>query len=145
MTEGSGVCTFCAIVRGDAEAFEVHRDDSSVAFLDRRPVFHGHVLVVPRLHVVTLPDLPGDLLAPFFAAVRRISAAVPPALDAHGTFIAMNNIVSQSVPHLHCHVVPRRRKDGLRGFFWPRMTYASDVEAAETASRVRLALRDAAL
>jgi histidine triad (HIT) family protein len=118
----------------------VHRDDHAVAFLDRSPVFKGHVLVVPARHVTALPDLPVDELQPFFAVVQRIAAIVPDALGADGTFVAMNNIVSQSVPHLHAHVVPRRRKDGLRGFFWPRVRYADENEAAEFASRLRAAL-----
>jgi histidine triad (HIT) family protein len=116
-------CTFCSIAAGTAPAAIVYASDTSVAFLDVAPVFKGHVLVVPRQHVVTLPDLDASLLAPFFADVQRISAVLPAALDAHGTFVAMNNIVSQSVAHLHVHVVPRRRKDGLRGFFWPRQRY----------------------
>jgi len=133
-------CVFCAIAGGSTEAGLVHADDHVVAFLDRSPVFKGHVLVVPRAHVETLPDLPADLLAPFFAVVQRIAAAVPLALDAHGTFVAMNNVVSQSVPHLHAHVVPRRRKDGLRGFFWPRTRYDDDADADAYAERIREAL-----
>ena len=123
-------CVFCEIVGGRLAADTVYEDAHVVAFLDRAPVFKGHVLVVPRLHVATLADLPTAELAPFFAVVQRISAAMPIALDAHGTFVAMNNTVSQSVPHLHAHVVPRRRKDGLRGFFWPRVKYADDAERA---------------
>ena len=98
----------------------------AAAFLDRRPVFPGHVLVVPRAHVVTLADLPADQVAPFFTAVQRVASAVQAGMGAAGTFVAMNNVVSQSVPHLHAHVVPRRFKDGLRGFFWPRQKYADD-------------------
>lgn len=131
---------FCSVVAGSIAAHVVLETDDVVAFLDRAPVFEGHVLVVPRAHVETLPDLPADALAPFFAAVQRVAAAVPAALDAHGTFVAMNNVVSQSVPHLHAHVVPRRRKDGLRGFFWPRVKYADDAHAAALAARVRDAL-----
>jgi histidine triad (HIT) family protein len=115
-------------------------DDAHVAFLDARPLFHGHVLLVPRAHVETLPDLPAEALAPFFARVQRLSVAVRDAMDATGTFVAMNNVVSQSVPHLHCHVVPRRFKDGLRGFFWPRMKYADDDERDAVAARIREAL-----
>ncbi len=133
-------CIFCAIVRGDLAAFVVAETEHTVAFLDRRPVFPGHTLLVPRRHVVTLPDLPDDLLTPFFAEARRLAAAIPVALDAAGTFVANNNIVSQSVPHLHVHVVPRRPKDGLKGFFWPRTKYRDDAHAEEVASQIRAAL-----
>jgi histidine triad (HIT) family protein len=115
-------------------------DEVAVAFLDARPVFKGHLLVAPREHYVTLPDLPSDLVGPLFRRVQRLSAAVPAALGAQGTFVALNNVVSQSVPHLHVHVVPRTRGDGLRGFFWPRVKYASDEEAAGYARRLREAL-----
>lgn len=133
-------CVFCSIVSGGFDAHVVYSDDSCVAFLDRSPVFIGHVLVVPRQHVETLVELRAELLAPLFGAVQRVAAALPPALDAHGTFVAMNNRVSQSVAHLHVHVVPRRRKDGLRGFFWPRVRYESDEHVAATASAIRAAL-----
>ena len=133
-------CVFCSIVAGRLPAHEVWRDDVVVAFLDRSPVFEGHVLVVPVGHVVTLADLPVSAVGPFFERVQRITAAVPAALGADGTFVANNNIVSQSVAHLHVHVVPRRRKDGLRGFFWPRRRYASDIAAEETAAMIRAAL-----
>ncbi len=130
---------FCRIVAGELAAHEVWRDDHVVAFLDHRPVFRGHVLVCPRLHVETLPELPADLLVPLFGVTQRISAAVVPAFDAEGTFVALNNVVSQSVPHLHVHVVPRRRGDGLRGFFWPRTRYAPGEEESY-AARLRAAL-----
>ena len=133
-------CLFCSIVAGDTPAHTVLQDDVAVAFLDIRPLFPGHVLVVPRQHHVTLPDLPDDLVGPFFARVQRVAAAVPEAMDATGSFVAMNNIVSQSVLHLHAHVVPRTKGDGLRGFFWPRTKYADDAELAEYAERVRSAL-----
>jgi histidine triad (HIT) family protein len=110
------------------------------AFLDARPLFPGHTLVVPRRHIELLPDLPSDLLGPLFAAVQRVALAVVEALGADGSFVANNNRVSQSVPHLHVHVVPRRRGDGLRGFFWPRQRYASDADAAAVATRLRAAL-----
>jgi histidine triad (HIT) family protein len=129
-------CIFCAIAAGRIPAQVVFSDEHTTAFLDARPVFKGHVLVVPREHVVTLADLPAGLIGPFFTAVRLISAAVPEALGAQGTFVAANNVVSQSVPHLHVHVVPRRRKDGLRGFFWPRTKYAGDGEMAAVAARI---------
>jgi len=128
---------FCAIAAGAVPAHVVFSDEDTTAFLDARPVFKGHVLVVPREHVVTLGDLPDDLIAPYFRAVRLISAAVPAALGSQGTFVAANNVVSQSVPHLHTHVVPRTRGDGLRGFFWPRHKYESDEEAAGYAARIR--------
>jgi histidine triad (HIT) family protein len=130
-------CPFCAIVSGAADADLVLDVDGAVAFLDRSPLFKGHVLVVPRDHVVTLPEL-GDV-EPFFVAVRRVAAAIPPALGAQGTFVAINNVVSQSVPHLHAHVVPRTRGDGLRGFFWPRSKYAPG-ESASVAERIRESL-----
>ena len=118
----------------------VAQSASTVAFLDHRPIFPGHTLVVPREHVVTLRDLAPDQVGPYFRDVQRVAVAVQDGLDAQGTFVAENNVVSQSVPHLHVHVVPRRRKDGLRGFFWPRSKYASDAEAAEVASRLGAAL-----
>jgi histidine triad (HIT) family protein len=129
-------CPFCAIVTGDEAADEVYRDDLAVAFLDRRPLFPGHVLVVPARHVETLPDLDAAEIAPLFAVVQRLSTVVPQALGSQGTFVAMNNVVSQSVPHLHVHVVPRTKGDGLRGFFWPRTRYAPG-EAAAVADRLR--------
>ena len=132
-----GACVFCAIVDGTAAAHRVLDDDVAVAFLDQRPVFKGHVLVVPRRHVVTLLDLDEDELGPFFARVQRVTGAVQEAMGADGSFVAMNNIVSQSVAHLHVHVVPRRRRDGLRGFFWPRIAYASDDEMTITAQAIR--------
>jgi len=131
---------FCDIAAGRVPAHTVLADDDTVAFLDARPVFKGHLLVAPRDHVVTLPDLPVSRIGPFFSQVQRISAAMPDALGCQGTFVALNNVVSQSVPHLHVHVVPRTRGDGLRGFFWPRQRYASDEEAAEYAARLRASL-----
>jgi histidine triad (HIT) family protein len=132
-------CVFCDIVAGSVEADRVLETDDLVAFLDRRPVFKGHVLLVPREHVVTLPDLPERLRDPFLAASQRIATAMVEGLGAQGSFVAVNNTVSQSVPHLHLHVVPRTKGDGLRGFFWPRTKYA-DGEAAEYADRLRRAL-----
>jgi histidine triad (HIT) family protein len=114
--------------------------DGTVAFLDHRPIFPGHTLVVPRDHVETLRDLPADAIGPFFGDVQRIAVGVQDGLDAQGSFVAENNVVSQSVPHLHVHVVPRRRKDGLRGFFWPRTKYGSQEEMDEVATRIRAAL-----
>ena len=129
-------CLFCGIVAGGVPAFKVVDRPEGMGFLDARPVFKGHVLVVPRPHVPQLVDLPAELLPGFFALVREVAEAVPDALGAQGTFVAMNNVVSQSVPHLHAHVVPRTKGDGLRGFFWPRTKYASDDEAATYAERI---------
>jgi histidine triad (HIT) family protein len=133
-------CLFCSIVAGTVPAFGVVDTADGVGFLDIRPVFKGHVLVVPRPHVSQLTDLPAALLPGYFALVQRIAAAVPLALESQGTFVAINNVVSQSVPHLHTHVVPRTKGDGLRGFFWPRTKYASDDEARSYADRVAGAL-----
>ena len=130
-------CVFCGVIDGSIDAEVVWSNEVAVAFLDHSPVFKGHVLVVPREHVVTLADLPADLVGPYFAIVQRIADAVPKALGADGTFVAMNNVVSQSVAHLHAHVVPRRFKDGLRGFFWPRVRYASTDERASFAEPIR--------
>ena len=132
-------CLFCAIADGSVPADRVLETDDLVGFLDARPVFKGHVLLVPREHVVTLPDLPAALRDPFLAAGQRLATAMVEALGAQGSFVAMNNTVSQSVPHLHLHVVPRTKGDGLRGFFWPRTKYA-DGEAGEYADRLRAAL-----
>src|SRR3954467_6435510 len=132
-------CVFCAIVAGETEAERILDEESFVAFLDQRPVFKGHVLLVPRDHVVTLLDLPAGLRDGFLAAGQRLAAAVVEGLGAQGSFVAVNNVVSQSVPHLHLHVVPRTKGDGLRGFFWPRTKYA-DGEAGEYAGRLRRVL-----
>ena len=133
-------CVFCVIAEGGSEAAIVLADDQVVAFLDARPVFKGHTLLVPRTHIATLPDLPDDLALPFLAAARRLAAAMVAGLAAQGSFVAVNNVVSQSVPHLHLHVIPRTKGDGLRGFFWPRVTYDSPQEMAEYAARLRAAL-----
>src|SRR4051795_12907615 len=132
-------CLFCGIAAGDTAAETVLETEHVVAFLDHRPVFKGHVLLVPREHVVTLPDLPAALRDPFLEAAQRLSRAVVDGLGAQGSFVAMNNTVSQSVPHLHLHVVPRTKGDGLRGFFWPRTRYAAG-ESADYAARLRAAL-----
>jgi len=132
-------CVFCRIVTGEVPSDVVLETEDVVAFLDQRPVFKGHVLLVPREHVVTLPDLPARLRDPFLAAGQRLAAAMVDALGAQGSFVAVNNVVSQSVAHLHLHVVPRTKGDGLRGFFWPRTKYA-EGEAAEYAVRLRAAL-----
>ena len=133
-------CLFCRIIAGDVPAHVVLSDREVVAFLDARPVFKGHVLVLPHQHHETLASLPAALVGPLFTQVRRVSAVMPQALGAQGSFVGLNNTVSQSVPHLHVHVVPRTRGDGLRGFFWPRQKYADDAEAAVFASKLRAAL-----
>ena len=130
-------CHFCDAISGALPVRAVLDDDLVIAFLDRSPVFKGHVLVVPKQHTVTLADLDTALVGGFFERVQRVSARMPAALDCDGTFVAINNVVSQSVAHLHVHVVPRRRKDGLRGFFWPRVKYQSDAEADDYARRLR--------
>ena len=130
-------CIFCAIVREPERAEQVFADEHTIAFLDHRPLFPGHVLVVPRAHHETLGVLPPALLAPLFGAARLLTRAVEGALKADGTFVALNNKVSQSVPHLHVHVIPRRLKDGLRGFFWPRVGYSSDAHRHETRDLIR--------
>lgn len=133
-------CVFCSIVAGDTDADLVLDEPDFVAFLDARPVFKGHVLLVPREHVVTLPDLPAALRDGFLEVAQRLSSAVVEGLGAQGSFVAMNNVVSQSVPHLHLHVVPRTKGDGLRGFFWPRTKYADLDERGQYAARLRAAL-----
>ena len=135
-------CSFCQVIAGLAGASIVLDEDDVVAFLDSHPVFKGHALVVPRAHHATLPDVPASLLTPLFGAVQRVQLAITSALGAQGTFVAMNNVVSQSVPHLHVHVVPRTKGDGLKGFFWPRMKYADADEYESYASRLRGALAE---
>ena len=133
-------CGFCDVVEGRVEVVVVASTEHTLAFLDRSPVFYGHTLVIPREHHETLGDLPRSLLDPLFAEVQHISGAVERGLGAAGSFVAMNNRVSQSVPHLHVHVVPRNRKDGLRGFFWPRLRYRDDAHMNEVAEALREAL-----
>ena len=132
-------CLFCDLAKSGG-AHVVLDDDVALAFLDNRPVFKGHVLVLPRAHAETLADLPGEDVGPLFLRVQRIAAVMPAALGSQGSFVALNNKVSQSVPHLHVHVVPRTKGDGLRGFFWPRQKYDSDEEAEQYAARLRDAL-----
>jgi histidine triad (HIT) family protein len=134
-------CLFCRIVAGELAAHIVMDEPDVVAFLDTRPVFKGHVLVVPRIHHDTLMDLPDDLVHPLFEAAQRIGRAIERGLGADGVFVGINNRISQSVPHLHVHAVPRHRKDGLRGFFWPRTTYADEEEAADFAARIAASVR----
>lgn len=133
-------CLFCSIIAGTTPAHLVLETPEVVGFLDARPVFKGHTLLVPREHVATLVELPDELMVPLFGAARSVADAVRTAYDAQGSFVAANNVVSQSVPHLHVHVVPRTKGDGLRGFFWPRTKYADDAEAAEYAGKLRAAL-----
>lgn len=133
-------CLFCAIVAGTIDARVVWEDELTIGFLDSRPVFPGHTLIVPKAHHETLPDLPDDLVVPLFGAARAVAAALPQALGGDGTFVAINNLVSQSVPHLHVHVIPRKFKDGLRGFFWPRQKYADAAEADRVQQAIQAAL-----
>jgi histidine triad (HIT) family protein len=137
-------CAFCRIAAGDEDAASVVLEEPhAVAFLDHRPLFPGHCLVIPRTHFETLADLPREEIEPFFATVQVLSRAIPDAMGKPGSFVAMNNVVSQSVPHLHVHVVPRKPKDGLRGFFWPRRKYESEAEMIEARDAVRSALERA--
>jgi histidine triad (HIT) family protein len=135
-------CLFCDIVAGSLSARVVFEDDLSLAFLDHRPLFPGHCLLVPRTHLETLSDLPVNLVGPLFANAQLLTRAVETALDTDGSFVAMNNRVSQSVPHLHVHVVPRRRKDGLKGFFWPRNKYKNEEEMDLVQKAIRSAIED---
>lgn len=136
MTDG---CLFCGIIAGTTPATIVLETDDVVGFLDVRPVFKGHTLLVPREHIVTLSELPETLMVPLFGTAQRLADAITSGLGAQGTFVAMNNVVSQSVAHLHVHVVPRTKGDGLRGFFWPRTKYAAG-EAEEYAAKIHAAL-----
>jgi histidine triad (HIT) family protein len=134
-------CAFCRIAAGTEDTASVVLDEPhAVAFLDHRPLFPGHCLLIPRQHHETLADLPADEITPFFATVQLLSRAIPDAMKKPGSFVAMNNVVSQSVPHLHVHVVPRKPKDGLRGFFWPRQKYESDAQRDAARDAVRAAL-----
>jgi histidine triad (HIT) family protein len=138
--EVSPTCTFCQIAAGTLPAAKVYETAGAVAFLDKRPLFPGHCLLIPRPHIETLIDLPPEETAPLFEAVRILAAAVETAMQAEGSFVAINNRVSQSVPHLHVHIVPRRRKDGLKGFFWPRRTYRDDAELESTQRAIQQAV-----
>jgi histidine triad (HIT) family protein len=132
----ANTCLFCRIASGDVPARVVYEDQFTFTFLDHRPLFPGHCLVVPKEHYETLGELPRSLVAPVFETVQLLAQAVELALEAEGTFVAMNNRVSQSVPHLHVHVVPRKKKDGLKGFFWPRTKYANEESMAEIKQRI---------
>ena len=137
--DGETACTFCKIVAGEIEAATVFEDGETIAILDHRPLFPGHCLLMPKPHYETLTDLPEPMVGPLFGNARKLCAAVEQALESDGSFLAVNNRVSQSVPHLHIHVVPRRKKDGLRGFFWPRQKYQSPAEM----ERIRQAIQQA--
>ena len=134
-------CLFCGIVNGEVGASIVFADDVSIAFLDHRPLFPGHCLLVPKEHYETLNDLPSELVGPFFKNAQLLARAVELALEAEGTFVAMNNRISQSVPHLHVHIVPRKKKDGLKGFFWPRTKYKGDEEMEDAKKKIITALK----
>ena len=136
----SSECRFCKILRAEVQAHLVFEDAVSAAFLDHRPLFPGHCLLVPREHHETLVDLPGSLIPPLFSNARLLAHAVEQALAAEGTFVAINNRVSQSVPHLHIHIVPRRKKDGLKGFFWPRQHYKDEEAILQVQQDIRSAL-----
>ena len=133
-------CLFCKIIAGELDATIVHEDSECVAFLDIKPLFHGHTLLVPKAHHETLIDLPEENIGHLFSTAKMLARAVQDAMDATGTFVAMNNKVSQSVPHLHVHVVPRRPKDGLRGFFWPRTSYSDAGEMDAVGAKIREAI-----
>jgi histidine triad (HIT) family protein len=133
-------CPFCAIAAGAEGGHVVFEDEVSLAFLDNRPLFPGHSLLIPRRHLETFADLPDELVGPLFANARLLSRAIPEAMSKPGSFVALNNVVSQSVPHLHVHLVPRNRRDGLRGFFWPRRKYDGEEHMRETAAAIRAAV-----
>jgi histidine triad (HIT) family protein len=135
-------CLFCEIVKGEVTATIVFRDDISLAFLDHRPLFPGHCLLIPKNHFETLSDLPTDLVGLFFRNAQLLTRAVEVAMGAEGSFVAMNNRVSQSVPHLHVHIVPRRKKDGLRGFFWPRNKYGNDANIVAVQKAIKAAIAE---
>lgn len=135
-------CLFCRIAAGSQPATIVFEDDRTLAFLDHRPLFPGHSLLIPKQHIETLNDLSAELIGPYFSNVQLLSRAIQEAMHAEGTFIAMNNRVSQSVPHVHAHIVPRRKKDGLKGFFWPRTKYANEAEMLTVREAILLALKN---
>jgi histidine triad (HIT) family protein len=132
-----GSCAFCSMLRGETESYGVFEDEVSAAFLDRRPLFPGHCLLIPKKHYETFAGLPRSVVTPLFVNAQLLAAAVEQAMEAEGTFLAINNRVSQSVPHFHIHIVPRRRKDGLRGFFWPRQPYKDKEAIAAVQTRLR--------
>ena len=133
-------CKFCQIASGELASFVVFEDSISLAFLDNRPLFPGHTLLVPKEHYETLADLPTELVGPFFGNVQALARAVEQAMDTEGTFVAINNRVSQSVPHLHVHIVPRRKKDGLKGFFWPRQSHPDEEQMKHAQAAIQRAI-----
>src|SRR2546427_12914303 len=135
-------CIFCQVVSKSIDSPIVYEDEHTLAFLDHRPLFPGHCLLIPKQHYETLSDLPAALIEPLFSAAQRLTRAVESGMGADGSFVAMNNRVSQSVPHLHIHVVPRRRKDGLKGFFWPRKPYKSEEEISMVQEAIRQAVAE---
>ncbi|MFN2499582.1 MAG: HIT family protein [Pyrinomonadaceae bacterium] len=135
-------CLFCGIINGEVSASFVFQDDISLAFLDHRPLFPGHCLLVPKNHYETLTNLPSELVGPYFKNVQLLARAVELSLEAEGSFVAMNNRVSQSVPHLHVHIVPRRKKDGLKGFFWPRNKYKNEEELLSVQKSIQAAIAE---
>jgi histidine triad (HIT) family protein len=135
-------CLFCGIINGEVGASIVFEDDISIAFLDHRPLFPGHCLLVPKNHFETLGDLPQEFIGPFFKNVQLLARAVELALEAEGSFVAMNNRISQSVPHFHMHIVPRRKKDGLKGFFWPRTKYKDEMDLAAVQKLIQAAVTE---
>ncbi len=120
-------CAFCKIIRSEVQSYVVFEDDISLAFLDKRPLFPGHCLLIPKEHYETLIDLPASLVGPLFQNAQLLAHAMERGLEAEGTFVAINNRISQSVPHVHIHIVPRHKKDGLKGFFWPRQHYKDEA------------------
>jgi len=137
LTEASRDCAFCKIVRSEIQSYNVYEDDISLAFLDKRPLFPGHCLLIPKSHFETLIDLPAPLVAPLFQKAQLLARAMEKGLQAEGTFVAINNRISQSVPHLHIHIVPRHKKDGLKGFFWPRQHYQDEATILSIQSTLR--------
>ncbi|HEX9544547.1 MAG TPA: HIT family protein [Pyrinomonadaceae bacterium] len=135
-------CLFCGIINGEISASVVFEGDISLAFLDHRPLFPGHCMLIPKNHFETLSDLPAELVGPFFKNVQLLAAAVEVALEAEGSFVAMNNRISQSVPHFHVHIVPRRKKDGLKGFFWPRTKYKDEMDLAAVQKLIQAAVTE---
>lgn len=140
MSSITGSCVFCEVISGETPANVVFEDNVAIAFLDHRPLFPGHCLLVPKDHFETLSDLPGELVGPFFKNVQLLARAIELALEAEGSFVAMNNRVSQSVPHLHVHIVPRRKKDGLKGFFWPRNKYGDEAQIVAAQKSIQAAI-----
>lgn len=133
-------CSFCNIVSGKENSFTVFENDLFLAFLDKRPLFKGHILLIPKSHIVTLTEMPEKIIGPFFKTVQMLTIAVEKSMLSEGSFIALNNRVSQSVPHLHVHIVPRTKGDGLKGFFWPRKKYSDDTEMKDVREKIKNAV-----